>query len=176
MWYFLLYITAFNVYSSSAMHVLDALDRTILRLLQDDGAITNAELAARIGLTPTPTLERVRKLEREGFIRKYVALADQAKLGKPVTAFVSVIMKSHGQQTSDAFRKAVARLPEVLECHHIAGEEDFLLKVVAGSPTDYERFVLERLTKIAGIEKVKTTFVLSSPKIETKIPVDAAEE
>ena len=150
----------------------DAIDRSILRLLQEDGSMTNTDLAERVGLTAAPTLERVRKLEREGFIRKYVALVDPAKLGKSVTAFVAVIMRSHGQHTSEVFRKAVARLPEVLECHHIAGEEDFLLKVVAGSPTDYERFVLERLTKIAGIEKVKTTFVLSSPKLETKIPID----
>jgi DNA-binding Lrp family transcriptional regulator len=84
-------------------------------------------------------------------------------------------MKSHGQKTSEAFRKAVARLAEVLECHHIAGEQDFLLKVVAASPLDYERFVLERLTKIAGIEKVNTTFVLSSPKLETRIPLGPVE-
>lgn len=157
------------------MPSLDAVDRTILRLLQEDGSTTNADLAARIGLTPTPTLERVRKLEREGFIRKYVALADQAKLGKPVTAFVAVIMKSHGRQTDASFRRAVGRLPEVLECHHIAGEEDYLLKVVTASPTDYERFVLGRLLKVPAIEKVKTTFVLSSPKLETKIPVDPEE-
>jgi Lrp/AsnC family leucine-responsive transcriptional regulator len=158
------------------MHALDATDRRILALLQEDGAMTNTELAKRVGLTPAPTLERVRRLEREGIIRKYVALVDQAKLGKPVTAFVSVIMKSHGQRTSDAFRKAVARLAEVLECHHIAGDQDFLLKVVAASPLDYERFVLERLTKIAGIEKINTTFVLSSPKLETRIPFGVLEE
>ena len=83
-------------------------------------------------------------------------------------------MKSHGQQTDTAFRRAVARLPEVLECHHIAGEEDYLLKVVAASPTDYERFVLGRLLKVAAIEKVKTTFVLSSSKLETAIPIEDA--
>ena len=154
------------------MNTPDATDRAILRVLQEDGAITNADLAVRIGLTPAPTLERVRKLVRDGYIRKYVALVDQAKLGKPVTAFVAVIMKSHGQQTDAAFRRAVARLPEVLECHHIAGEEDYLLKVVAASPTDYERFVLGRLLKVAAIEKIKTTFVLSSSKLETKIPLD----
>jgi len=134
--------------------------------------MTNTGLAERVGLTPAPTLERVRKLEREGYIRKYVALADQAKLGRPVTAFVSVIMKSHGQLTDASLRKAVAKLPEVLECHHIAGEEDYLLKVIAASPTDYERFVLGKLMKITGIEKVKTTFVLSSSKLETKIPTE----
>jgi Lrp/AsnC family leucine-responsive transcriptional regulator len=151
---------------------LDQTDRAILRLLQEDGSMTNTGLAERVGLTPAPTLERVRKLEREGYIRKYVALADQAKLGRPVTAFVSVIMKSHGQLTDASLRKAVAKLPEVLECHHIAGEEDYLLKVIAASPTDYERFVLGKLMKITGIEKVKTTFVLSSSKLETKIPTE----
>jgi len=154
------------------METLDATDRQILRLLQQDGRMTNAKLAARIGRTPAPTLGRVRRLEREGYVRKYVALVDQARLGKPVTAFVSIILRSHVQKTSDLFRKAMARLPEVLECHHIAGEEDFLLKVVAASPADYERFVLEKLTKIPGIERVKTTFVLSSSKLETRIPVD----
>lgn len=147
----------------------DAIDARILNLLQDDGAMTNSDLAERIGLTPAPTLERVRKLEREGYIRKYVALVDQGRLGKPVTAFVSVIMRSHGQQTDASLRKAVGRLAEVLECHHIAGEEDYLLKVVAASPTDYERFVLDKLMKVPGIEKIKTTFVLSSSKVETRI-------
>ena len=155
---------------------LDTTDRKILTLLQEDGSMTNTELADRVGLTPAPTLERVRKLERDGYIRKYVALVDQAKLGKPVTAFVSVIMKSHGQQTDISLRKAVAKLAEVLECHHIAGDEDYLLKVIAASPTDYERFVLGKLMKVAGIEKVKTTFVLSSSKLETKIPLGSVDE
>ena len=154
---------------------LDTTDRKILTLLQEDGSMTNTELADRVGLTPAPTLERVRKLERDGYIRKYVALVDQAKLGKPVTAFVSVIMKSHGQQTDASLRKAVAKLAEVLECHHIAGEEDYLLKVIAASPIDYERFVLGKLMKVAGIEKVKTTFVLSSSKLETKIPLGSVD-
>jgi DNA-binding Lrp family transcriptional regulator len=152
-------------------HALDATDRRILELLQQDGSATNAELAEHIGLTPAPTFERVRRLEAGGYIRKYVALADQRKLGMPVTAFVSVILESHRLETSENFRDAVERLPEVLECHHIAGDEDFLLKVVAASPEDYERFVLERLTQIQGIEKVKTIFVLSSSKLETAIPV-----
>lgn len=158
------------------MSTLDRIDRAILSLLQEDGSMTNAALAAKIGLTPAPTLERVRKLEREGYIRKYVALVDPAKLGKPVTAFVSVIMRIHGQETDASLRKAVAKLPEVLECHHIAGDEDYLLKVVAASPIDYERFVLGKLMKIAGIEKIKTTFVLSSSKLETKIAVEPPAE
>jgi DNA-binding Lrp family transcriptional regulator len=150
---------------------LDAIDLRILSILQRDGRITNFDLARKIGLTQAPTLARVKKLEKSGFIRRYVALADQAKLGMPVTAFVSVILESHKRKTTLDFAGAVKKLPEVLECHHIAGDEDFLLKVVAASPGDYEAFVLEKLTKIEGIEKVKTTFVLSSSKLQTEIPV-----
>ena len=157
------------------MERLDSIDRRILAILQKEGRITNAELAQRVGLTPAPTLARVHKLEASGFIRRYVALLDPARLGLPVTAFVSVILESHKKKTSENFREAVQNLPEVLECHHIAGDEDFLLKVIAASPGDYEAFVLEKLTRIAGIEKVKTTFVLSSSKLETAIPVRESE-
>ncbi|HSE41060.1 MAG TPA: Lrp/AsnC family transcriptional regulator [Acidobacteriota bacterium] len=150
---------------------LDEVDLRIFEILQTDGRITNFDLAKRIGLTPAPTLARVKKLELSGYIRRYVALVDQAKLGMSVTAFVSVILESHKKKTTFDFVKAVEAMPEVLECHHIAGDEDFLLKVVASSPAEYETFVLEKLTKVEGIEKVKTTFVLSSSKLETAIPV-----
>src|SRR5262249_5022589 len=142
------------------METLDNVDCRILELLQADGGITNADLAAKIGLTPAPTLARVKKLEAAGYIKRYVALVDQAKLGLPVTVFVSIILESHNLKTSLDFQHAMMKMPEVLECHHIAGEEDFLLKVVANSPADYEKFVLEKLARIGGIEKVKSTFVL----------------
>lgn len=154
---------------------LDTVDLQILEVLQHEGRITNFDLAHRIGLTPAPTLARVKKLEVAGYIRRFVALVDQAKVGLPVTAFVSVILESHKKRTTLDFVKAVQGLPEVLECHHIAGDEDFLLKVVAANPSDYEKFVLEKLTKIDGIEKVKTIFVLSSPKLETAIPIPEVE-
>jgi DNA-binding Lrp family transcriptional regulator len=153
------------------MEQFDEIDGSILSILQNEGRLTNVELASRVGLTPPPTLARVKRLEEAGLIRRYVALVDQVALGLPVTAFVHVIHKEHNQETSTAFLKAVAGLPEVLECHHIAGDEDFLLKVVAASPLDYEKFVLEKLTAIEGVQRVKTTFVLSSPKSETAIPV-----
>jgi Lrp/AsnC family leucine-responsive transcriptional regulator len=150
---------------------LDEVDLRILEILQREGRITNFDLAKKIGLTPAPTLARVKKLESSGYIRRYVALVEQAKLGMSVTAFVHVILESHKKKTTFDFVKAVEAMPEVLECHHIAGDEDFLLKVVASSPAEYELFVLEKLTKVEGIEKVKTTFVLSSSKLETAIPV-----
>jgi DNA-binding Lrp family transcriptional regulator len=151
--------------------VLDAVDYRILDILQEEGRITNAELANRIGLTPGPVLSRVNKLEQSGLICGYSARIDRERLGLPIVVFVSVIMKSHDQKSSDDFVKAVNALEEVLECHHIAGEEDYLLKVVASSPADYERFTIEKLSPIKSIQRIKTTFVLSSSKATTRIPL-----
>lgn len=156
--------------------MLDDIDRQVLDLLQADGRMTNVDLAHAIGLTPGPTLERVRKLELAGYLKGYVALADPAKLGYGTMAFVSVVLASHNAETSAKFRDACGKIPEVLECHHIAGDEDFLLKVVAADPADYERLVLETLTDIPGVQKMKTTFVLSSSKLSTRIPVRASAE
>lgn len=150
---------------------LDAIDYSILAILQTEGRITNAELASRIGLTPGPVLARVNKLENAGYIKGYRAELDRERLGYPVTVFVAVIMKSHDQPTCDAFVKAVNLLPQVLECHHIAGEEDYLLKVVASSPAEYERFTTEKLAAIPSIQRIKTTFVLSSSKSVASIPL-----
>ena len=155
---------------------IDAVDRHILEILQCEGRITNAELATRVGLTPGPTLARVAKLESIGTIRGYAALVDRDRVGLPVTAFVSVILKGHGAAASHGFVEAITTLPEVLECHHIAGEEDFLLKVVAASPGDYESFVLNKLMEIPDVQRIKTTFVLSSPKSQTAVPIRPSEK
>src|SRR3954462_15512543 len=135
---------------------LDAVDVAILDTLQEEGRITNAELAQRVGLTPAPTLARVNKLEERGFIRGYTAIVDREKIGLPFTAFVAVIVRSHGMAAAQEFLKAVHALPEVPECHHIAGDEDYLLKVVAASPSEYESFVLNRLLEVADVQRVKT--------------------
>ncbi len=150
---------------------IDAVDQEILNILQRDGRITNAELATRVGLTPGPTLARVGKLEAGGYIRGYVALVDRDRVGLPVTAFVSVILKTHGNAVAREFLAQMAALPEVLECHHIAGDEDYLLKVVAANPADYESFVLNKLMEISDVQRIKTTIVLSSPKIQTAVPI-----
>lgn len=154
--------------------MIDSHDEIILAILQTEGRITNAELASRIGLTPGPTLARVNKLESAGFIQGYSARVDRPSVGYPITAFVSVILQSHNKASNDAFLMAVRDMPEVLECHHIAGEEDFLLKVVAASPSDYETFVLERLTSVVELQRVKTIFVLSSPIDRTAVPINAS--
>lgn len=154
--------------------VLDAMDRSILEILQQEGRITNVELAQRVGLTAGPTLARVNKLEAAGLITGYVALLNRSVLGLSVTAFVSVSLRVHSKAANEEFLAAVCQLPEVIEVHHIAGDDDFLLKVVSASPAAYEEFVLERLTGVADLQRVKTTFVLSSPKNTTVVPVEAA--
>lgn len=154
---------------------LDALDRQIVNILQREGRITNVELAGRVGLTPGPTLARVNKLEAQGYITRYAAHVDREKFGLDVTVFVSVSLRSHTSETNADFLRAVAALPEIIEVHHIAGDDDFLLKVVAASPRDYEQFVLERLTAVVDLQRVKSTFVLSSPKCTTVVPIEESE-
>lgn len=151
------------------------MDRQILNILQQDGRVTNVELAGRVGLTPGPTLARVNKLEAAGYLTGYVGLVDREKLGLSVTVIVAVSLRSHTSETNAAFLKAVAELPEIIEVHHVAGDDDFLLKVVAASPRDYEQFVLEKLTAVADLQRVKSTFVLSSPKWTTAIPIPEVE-
>ena len=151
--------------------LLDATDARILEILQESGRITNAELAHRVGLSPGATLARVSKLELAGVISGYTAIMNREALGLAVTAFVAVILKTHGRQESADFLEAVKSLPQVLECHHIAGDEDYFLKVVASSPSDFETFVLDELTSIPAVQRVKTTFVLSSPKVSTVVPI-----
>ncbi len=159
----------------AAATLLDAIDRKVLRLVQADGRITNAALAEAVGLTPTPMLQRVRKLEQAGVIRGYVGLVDGAKVGKSTTAFVQVKLREHSSKSHKRFVDEMAAVPEVLEVHHVAGEEDFLLKVVVRDIAQYESLLLGWLNRIAGIDRVTTTFVLSTRKAETAVPIDDVE-
>jgi Lrp/AsnC family leucine-responsive transcriptional regulator len=151
---------------------LDEIDRKILRLLQENGRMTNAALAEAVGLTATPMLQRIKKLEQRGVIAGYVAVVNARAVGRGTMAFVHVKQAEHRLATHKRFLQTIAAFPEVIECHHIAGDEDFLLKVVVRSIEEYEQFLLHRLTKIPGIDRVKTTFVLSTAKSETAIPID----
>jgi len=150
---------------------LDEINRKILSILQRDGSTTNADLARMIGLAPASTLERVKKLEQSGAIRKYAAIVDQEKVGLPITAFVEIAITDHSADAVSEFSHHVEAIPEVLECHHVAGNNDFLLKVVATDIAGYERFVLDRIATLANIGKVTTVFVLSTIKRDGTIPV-----
>lgn len=120
---------------------LDKINRRILSILQKNSSITNSELAKTIGLAPATTLERVKKLEVSGVIKGYVALVDQKKIGKPITAFVEISMANH----------SATAIPEVLECHHVAGDKDFLLKVVTEDIETYREFALDTIKDSTGI-------------------------
>lgn len=148
---------------------LDKTDQMILEILQSEGRITNAELARRISMSPPPTLERVKKLEKKGYIKNYVALVDPALLGYTCFTYVEVSLVRHGSETVERFMAAITKLDRVMECHHITGGADYLIKVASRDIPDYEDFILHDLTALPGVQNLKTLVVLSTLKQETKL-------
>lgn len=151
---------------------IDATDIKILDILQEDGRITIKALAEELGLSTTPVFDRVKKLEKEGVISKYVALVDQKKIDKKLTVFVSVSLKNHTRSYLESFVKEMRSYPEVQECYHIAGEFDFMFKVMVQDMEAYESFLLTKLSVIANIGHVKSSFVLSKNKYSTAYKID----
>ena|SRR5258708_3855273 len=152
-------------------HKLDAIDRRILRELQQDGALRNDILAERIALSPAPTLRRVRNLETEGVISRYVALLDPERIGIGVRVKVDVRLASQTREAIDAFSKAVSAMPEVVECLILFGEWDYLLTVVAHDVEDYQHFVFDKLAKLPGIATYRSTLIMRAVKHTTVLPV-----
>lgn len=151
-------------------------DRQILEILQRQGRIPNVQLAAEVGLSPPAVLERVRKLEERGIIERYVALVDHRKVGLGTVAFIAVSLNLHQKDSIENFHGFVTDCSKVLECYHIAGTEDYLLKIYSRDIDDYEHFLLNTLTKIEGIDRVKTMFVLSTLKRETALQLGVSDE
>jgi Lrp/AsnC family leucine-responsive transcriptional regulator len=156
---------------ASANNELHPTDKRILEILQAQGRIPNVQLAAEVGLSPSAVLERVRKLEERGIIERYVTLLDNRKVGFGTVAFVAVSLNLHQTDSIENFNRFIKENDRVLECHHIAGAEDYLIKVYARDIDEYEHFLLEGLTRTRGIDKVKTMFVLSTLKRETAVPL-----
>jgi len=151
---------------------LDDLDKAILDELQHDGRISNAELARRINLSPPATHTRIRQLEQRGYIRQYVTLLDRERVGYDMLCFVNVSLARHQSEDVDRFRNAVADMPEVLECHHITGEFDYILKVVVHNRQGLENFLVNRLTPIPGLARIYTSLVLNEVKSITALPLE----
>ena len=151
------------------MH-LDATDRKILVLLQADGRMSLAELAEKVGLSPSPCLRRVRMLEA-GVISRYVAVLDQRAVGLPVSVFVSIKLEKQRQESLDRFAKAIERWPEVLECYLMTGSRDYWLRVVVPDLDAYERFVKQKLTRVEGIASIESSFALEQVKYTNVLPV-----
>ncbi len=150
---------------------LDNIDRNILKILQKDGRITNSQLSKDIGLSPAPTLERVKKLEQTGYIASYHAVLNKEKLGLGVTTLVMVSLKQHNKETIEKFISAINKLEEVIECHHTTGTADFMLKVVSNDITGYQKFMLEEISNIEVIADMQSMVILSTFKDSKAVPV-----
>jgi Lrp/AsnC family leucine-responsive transcriptional regulator len=151
---------------------LDAADLRILRALQTEGRISNADLAERVGLSPSPCLRRVRLLEEAGIIKQYVALLDPAQIGLPVTAFVRVRLERQDDRQLARFEEAVRELPEVMECYLMTGESDYQLRILVQSLAHFEDFLRLRLTTIPGISAVTSSFALREVAYRTALPLE----
>lgn len=152
--------------------VLDEVDRAILRALQAEGRTTNADLARQINLSPPAVHARVRRLEEQGVVRRYVAVLDREALGYEMLVLISISMERHQRADIERVRTAVKDMPEVLECYHLTGEFDYQLKVVVRNRKELERFVVERLTTIPGIAHIRTSLVFSEIKSTTVLALE----
>ncbi len=150
---------------------LDRIDRQILALLQEDGRMTNVDLAERVGLTAPPCLRRVRALEEVGAIRGYHADLDAARLGFPITVFAMVSLRSQAEHDLSAFEAHVATIPEVRECHMLNGEIDFILKIVAPDLNRFQVLLTTQLTPAPNVASVKTSLTIRTAKALSGIPV-----
>lgn len=150
---------------------LDATDRRILMVLQRQGRITNAELSAEVNLSPSACHRRVQRLEVEGFIAGYVALLDARKLGRPTTVFVEITLSGQADEVLDAFERGVRNVPEILECHLMAGTADYLLKVTACDTEDFARIHRQHLARLPGVAQMHSSFALRTVSKTTALPV-----
>ena len=151
----------------------DAIDRRILEVIQEEARISNAELAARVGLSPSPCWRRVRALEDAEVIRRYVTLVDAEAIGLPINVFATVALEKQVERALERFEGAVAARPEVMECYLMTGEFDYLLRVVVPSLGAYERFLMDHLTegRIEGIASIKSSFALKQVRYKTALPL-----
>ena len=150
---------------------LNRTDRKLLEILQKDGHLTNLELASQVNLSPSACLRRVRALEKAGVIRGYAALVDPRKVGLGLTGFVTVKLEKRGRMPTDAFARAVQAWPEVMACHAMTGEMDYLLRVQVEDLDHFSRFVMDHLLKHPGVLDVKSSFVLEAVKETTALPL-----
>lgn len=154
------------------MRALDQTDREILRHLQTDARITHSELAARVSLSTAGVQKRLKKLEESGIVRGYFTAVDRRRLGFDLLCFIQVTLHRHEPRAVERFKTTVARMPEVLECYHITGGYDYLLKVAIRNTAHLEEFLVEKLTKIPGMDRIQTSIVLSDIKTANLVPVD----
>ena len=152
----------------------DRIDRRILTLLQNDGRMANADLAEAVGLSPSACLRRVRALEAAGVIEKYVALLDQSQIGRRMDIFVEISLNSQANEVLTRFGKAVAQSPEIMECYLMAGDADYLLRIAAADPTDFERIHRDHLARLPGVSRMRSSFAIRTVARSTAFPLPEA--
>jgi DNA-binding Lrp family transcriptional regulator len=151
---------------------LDQIDKKILVLLQENARYTIKEMAAKMNLSTTPIFERMKRLEKEGVIDKYVALVNPKKIGKNLFAYVHISLKAHGNNEVENFVSQVIEFEEVMECCHIAGDSDFILKIALKDIEEYNQFVLNKLSNVGNVGKIDSRFCLSIRKYSTSLSID----
>jgi Lrp/AsnC family transcriptional regulator, leucine-responsive regulatory protein len=152
---------------------LDAVDLRILNALQEDGSLSNVELARRVHLSPSPCLARVKALEANGTINRYVALVNAAALGLGLNVFINISLKTQSKQALADFEQRIAEHDQVMECYLMTGDSDYLIRVAVADMAALERFILDQLTPIPGLEKIRTSFTLKQVRYKTALPLPA---
>ena len=150
---------------------LDSFERKILRLIQEDATLSISAIAEAVGLSTSPCWRRVDRLERDGYIKRRVAIVDRAKVGLKAQVFAQVKLNAHGRANLDQFTSAVREVPEVLECYVLMGSVDVMLKIVAVDISDYERLFFEKLSQLPGVQEINSTVALSEIKHTTAVPL-----
>lgn len=150
---------------------LDALDLRILRELQTDGSLSNVELARRVGLSPSPCLARVKALQDSGLIRQYVALLDAKQLGLHLNVFISISLKHQTRAALEKFEARLCTRDEVMECYLMTGDADYLIRVAVADMAALERFILEQLSPMPEVEKIRSSFALKQVRYKTALPL-----
>ncbi len=149
----------------------DAIDIRILKELQQDSSLSNVELARRVHLSPSPCLARVKALEAAGVIQRYVALANPRALGLDLNVFINISLKEQSKEALAAFEERIAEHDEVMECYLMTGDSDYLIRVAVADIAALERFILDQLTPIPGIEKIRSSFTLKQVRYKTALPL-----
>jgi DNA-binding Lrp family transcriptional regulator len=150
---------------------LDVIDHKLLDILQANGKITNAQLSKDVGLSPAPTLERVKKLEQSGIIQSYHAQVNREKVGLGVMTYVQVTLKGHQKSIIEAFTNKINKVPEIIECHHVTGQCDFLLKVIAKDINHYQQLIMDTINEIEVVASTQTMVILQTIKNSKVLPV-----
>jgi Lrp/AsnC family leucine-responsive transcriptional regulator len=143
---------------------MDAIDKKIVMLLQQNAKLNTKEIADRVGLSVSPTFERIKKLEQKQYIKKYVALLDGTKIGKSISVYCQVTLAVHSRELIDNFKTHINELPEIMGCFHVSGNYDFLLKIAVNDMNEYQKFIIDKLSVIKGISNVQSSFVMEEIK------------